>query len=186
MPAFLEKFSGNTTKLWSASKKNGAPHTIIVAVAGIRAADLARYMKHFRAFEDFQLTCSRVVRKFHTKDAKVAKLFGKHIKMQDAIKFLKSTRTGIAVGTPARIKDLLDDGSSPNAVMAENIADFLTGALATDRLERIVIDCSYIDQKKKGILETKETQIALIQLLGEKQLRERYNSDSGSIDLLFY
>ncbi|PSS12451.1 hypothetical protein M430DRAFT_106629 [Amorphotheca resinae ATCC 22711] len=152
LPAFLEKFSGNTTKLWSASKKNGAPHTIIVAMAGIRAADLAR-----------------VVRKFHTKDAKVAKLFGKHIKMQDAIKFLKSTRTGIAVGTPARIKDLLDDG-----------------ALATDRLERIVIDCSYIDQKKKGILETKETQIALIQLLGEKQLRERYNSDSGSIDLLFY
>jgi protein CMS1 len=90
------------------------------------------------------------------------------------------------VGTPARIKDLLDDGSSPNTVMADDIADFLTGALATDRLERIVIDCSYIDQKKKGILETKETQIALIQLLGEKQLRERYNSDPGSIDLLFF
>jgi protein CMS1 len=43
LPAFLEKFSPNPTKLWSASKKNGAPHTIIVAGAGLRAADLARY-----------------------------------------------------------------------------------------------------------------------------------------------
>lgn len=42
LPAFLEKFAGNTTKLWSASKKNGAPHTIIVTGAGLRAAELAR------------------------------------------------------------------------------------------------------------------------------------------------
>ena len=55
---------------------------------------------------------SRVVRKFHTKDAKVAKLFGKHIKMKDAVKFLKSTRTGIAVGTATRLRDLMDDGSN--------------------------------------------------------------------------
>lgn len=43
LPSFLEKFASNSTKLWSASKKNGAPHTIIVAAAGLRAADLARY-----------------------------------------------------------------------------------------------------------------------------------------------
>jgi protein CMS1 len=43
LPSFLEKFSGNSTKLWSASKKNGAPHTIIVTAAGLRAADIARY-----------------------------------------------------------------------------------------------------------------------------------------------
>lgn len=42
LPAFLERFAKNPTKLWSASKKNGAPHTIIVAGAGLRAADLAR------------------------------------------------------------------------------------------------------------------------------------------------
>jgi protein CMS1 len=44
LPGFLEKFSGNSTKLWSASKKNGAPHTIIVTAAGLRAADIARYL----------------------------------------------------------------------------------------------------------------------------------------------
>ncbi|RQM06664.1 hypothetical protein DH86_00001294, partial [Scytalidium sp. 3C] len=93
LPAFLECFSGNTTKLWSASKKNGSPHTVIVTAAGLRAADIAR-----------------IVRKFPAKEAKVAKLFAKHIKIQDTIKFLKSSRTGIAVGTPARIKDLIEQG----------------------------------------------------------------------------
>ena len=44
LPGFLEKFSGNSTKLWSASKKNGAPHTIIVTAAGLRAAEIARFL----------------------------------------------------------------------------------------------------------------------------------------------
>ena len=43
LPGFLEKFAGNTTKLWSASKKNGSPHTIIIAAAGLRASEIARY-----------------------------------------------------------------------------------------------------------------------------------------------
>jgi len=42
LPSFLEKFAGNSTKLWSASKKNGSPHTIIVTAAGLRAAEIAR------------------------------------------------------------------------------------------------------------------------------------------------
>lgn len=42
LPGFLENFAGNSTKLWSASKKNGTPHTIIVTAAGLRAADIAR------------------------------------------------------------------------------------------------------------------------------------------------
>ncbi|CZR58403.1 uncharacterized protein PAC_08295 [Phialocephala subalpina] len=152
LPGFLEKFAGNSTKLWSASKKNGAPHTIVVTAAGLRAADIAR-----------------VVRKFQTKDATVAKLFAKHIKIKDSIKFLKSTRTGIAVGTPTRLKDLLEDG-----------------ALQVDRLERIVVDASHIDQKKRGILEMKETQVPLTVWLGQKEFRERYGAQTGGIQLLFY
>jgi protein CMS1 len=53
----------------------------------------------------------REVRKFQTKGATVAKLFAKHIKLQESINFLKTTRTGIAVGTPQRLKALMDDGS---------------------------------------------------------------------------
>ena len=36
--------------------------------------------------------------------------------MKDAIKFLKSTRTGIAVGTAIRLKDLMDEGSNPHYI----------------------------------------------------------------------
>lgn len=110
LPGFLEKFAGNSTKLWSASKKNGSPHTIIVTAAGLRAADIARYVPIFPKFQSYFNSRPRVMRKFQTKDATVAKLFAKHIKLQDSVKFLKSTRTGIAVGTPTRLKDLMDDG----------------------------------------------------------------------------
>lgn len=37
--------------------------------------------------------------------------FAKHIKMDEAVTFLKSRRTGIAVGTPIRLMDLLDNGA---------------------------------------------------------------------------
>lgn len=152
LPAFLERFSSNPTKLWGASKKNGAPHTIIVAGAGQRAADVAR-----------------VVRKLQTKDAEVAKLFAKHIKLQDAVKFLKSKRTGMAVGTPKRLEDLMDEG-----------------ALQVDRLERIVIDASYIDQKKRGVLEMRETQVPLMLWLNRKEFKDRYTATKDKIDLIFF
>lgn len=107
------------------------------------------------------------MRKFQTKDATVAKLFAKHMKLADQIKFLKSQRTGIAVGTPARLKELMDDG-----------------ALEIDRLERIVMDASHIDVKKRGILEMKDVQVPLILWLGQDVLREKYSEKA--VQLLFY
>ena len=43
--------------------------------------------------------------------------FAKHIKLQESVEFLKTKRTGLAVGTPARLIDLLENGqysSSPS------------------------------------------------------------------------
>jgi protein CMS1 len=48
------------------------------------------------------------------------------------------------------------------------------------------VDCSHIDQKKRGILEMRETQVPLTLFLGQKEFREKYNAKSGSIDLLFF
>ncbi|KAK4543461.1 hypothetical protein LTR36_005604 [Oleoguttula mirabilis] len=157
LPGFLEKFAGERRarkgyKLLNAPMEKGSPHTLIVAGAGLRAADLAR-----------------AVRKFQTKDCAVAKLFAKHIKLKEAIETAKTTRMGIGVGTPQRIIDLLDDG-----------------ALSATRLERIVIDASHIDQKKRGILDMKETQMPLVQLLARKDLKERYGSGEGKVELLYY
>jgi len=99
LPAFLERFSRNRRgkgkkKLSEADEEKGRPHTLVVAPAGLRAADL-----------------TRALRKFQTKEAMVAKLFAKHIKLREAIEMVNKTRMGIGVGTPQRIMDLLEDGA---------------------------------------------------------------------------
>ncbi len=62
----------------------------------------------------------------------------------------------------------------------------VVGALSLEKLERIVVDASHIDQKKRGILDMKETQIPLMQFLNRKGLKDRYGTTSQGVDLLFY
>ncbi|KAF3765088.1 hypothetical protein M406DRAFT_340562 [Cryphonectria parasitica EP155] len=154
---FLEKFAGGEDeqekkRLGTAPKKCGSPHTIVVAGAGLRAADLVR-----------------ATRKFQKKENVVAKLFAKHFKVAEQVDFLKKNRTGIAVGTPARLAALLEDG-----------------ALSIEHLKRIVIDASHIDQKKRGIMDMKDTMMPLAQWLTRKEFRERYGDLDKPLDLLFF
>ncbi|KAK5017089.1 Protein cms1 [Cryomyces antarcticus] len=174
LPDFLEYSAGSkkkASKLNKAAEEKGSPHTIVVAGAGLRAADL-----------------TRALRKFQTKDAMVAKLFAKHIKLHEATEFCKNTRQvfrvpqrssqlantpcrrmSIGIGTPQRLIDLLNNGS-----------------LSTAHLERIVIDASHIDRKKRGVLDMKDTQVPLVQLLTRDVLKGRYGASEKKIDLVFY
>lgn len=98
LPDFMEQFASSRRKkkgkkLSDSPQEKGSPHTLVVAGAGLRAADL-----------------TRALRKFQTKESMVAKLFAKHIKLKEAIDTVKKTRMGVGVGTPQRIIDLLDDG----------------------------------------------------------------------------
>ncbi|KAI9752756.1 MAG: hypothetical protein M1815_000269 [Lichina confinis] len=155
LPDFLEHHSASGKKSNSlawAPEPNGAPHTILVTGAALRAADI-----------------SRAVRKYRTKSAAVAKLFAKHIKLKDAEQFVKSSRIGIAVGTPARLIDLLD-----------------LGALSLDKLQRLVVDGSHIDQKKRTIFDMRETLTPLLAFLNRPELKDRYGSSKRRVDLLVY
>lgn len=49
-----------------------------------------------------------------------------------------------------------------------------------------MVDASHIDQKKRGVLEMKDTQVPLILWLNQNVLRERYAAKTGGIQLLFY
>lgn len=100
LPAFLEHFANGKRKkkLSSAPNVKGSPHTLVIAGAGLRAADL-----------------TRVLRVYQTKDCMVAKLFAKHIKLKEALETVSKARIGIGVGTPQRIIDLLEDGMSLRA-----------------------------------------------------------------------
>ncbi|KAI0534401.1 U3-containing 90S pre-ribosomal complex subunit-domain containing protein [Xylaria digitata] len=152
LPAFLEAHAKNPKALEDAPKENGSPHTIIVTGAGLRAAEIAR-----------------AVRKYQSKKITVGKLFAKHIKIEDTKKFLESHRTGVAVGTPVRLNDLVDSGT-----------------LKLDKLERLVVDASHIDQKKRGITDMKETMIPLARWLCRAECKERYTDPERPLQLLFY
>ncbi|CAK7225240.1 Protein cms1 [Sporothrix curviconia] len=126
----------------TAPEAKGAPHTIVVTGAGMRAADLVR-----------------AVRSFSTKNNFVAKLFAKHIKLSEAVSFLEGHRTGLAVGTPARLIDLLEQG-----------------ALSVAHLRRIVVDASHIDQKKRGVLDMQDTTLPVVRWLSRPEFKARYSS----------
>ncbi|KAK6820646.1 hypothetical protein PG987_015046 [Apiospora arundinis] len=95
--------------------------------------------------------------------------FAKHIKLEEASKNLKEHRTGMAVGTPARLNDLVENGS-----------------LSLANLERLVVDASHIDQKKRGVLDMKDTLMPLVRWLARKEFKEKYAATEKPLQLLFY
>ena len=60
------------------------------------------------------------------------------------------------------------------------------GALSSTNLELVVVDCSHIDQKKRGILDMRQTQQPLMALLNQPGLKSRYGNGSGKVRLLLY
>ncbi|KAI9849182.1 MAG: hypothetical protein M1838_000259 [Thelocarpon superellum] len=78
LPDFLVAFGTyRKTKLplGYAPHMMGAPHTIVVALSAVRAGDLIR-----------------TLRCFQSKDSVVGKLFAKHIKLEEAVRYLDHTR----------------------------------------------------------------------------------------------
>lgn len=71
------------------------------------------------------------------------------------------------MGTPERLSALLEQK-----------------ALSTANLTQVVIDCSYIDQKKRGILDMKELHEPLIKLLLRKEFVG--DGDVGTELFVFY
>ena len=165
---FLKEFAGEGLSF--APKDNGSPHTLVIAGAALRATDL-----------------TRLLRGLQSGDAKVGKLFAKHIKLEEAKEFCEKNRyapflnlelpglhsisMSLGVGTPKRISDLLDEG-----------------ALSSKHLKSIIIDASYVNQKRQGILDIRETHLPLINLLSRSEFRKRYDgSDKDDrLKLLFY
>lgn len=74
---------------------------------------------------------------------------------------------GIGVGTPARVQDLIN-----------------TEALKTRNLKRIIIDGSYIDQKRRSIFDMKEIFVPLLDFLSRKKLKKRY--EDGTLQVLVF
>ena len=68
---------------------------IYIAGAALRVADVTRVLKNKKLRGE--------------KGGDVAKLFAKHFKLEQQVSFLKKTKVGSAVGTPARLGKLLNE-----------------------------------------------------------------------------
>lgn len=53
-------------------------------------------------------------------------------------------------------------------------------------LKRIVVDASHIDQKKRGIMDMKDTMMPLAKWLTRKEFMERYGDPEKPLELLFF
>jgi protein CMS1 len=107
--------------------------------------------------------------------------------MEESVSFLNTHRTGIAVGTPVRLMDLLENGSiSLGSFHLTWLLTETAGALSVDSLKRIVIDASHIDQKKRGVLDMKETMMPLAKWLSRKEFKDRFTDPDNQVELMFY
>ncbi|OAG39325.1 hypothetical protein AYO21_06529 [Fonsecaea monophora] len=91
LPDFLEQFSAGGKEGLSICEEVGSPHTIVLAMSGMRIADLMRELRVFKS-----------------QGSKVGKFMPKHMKLEMNIKFLQSNKVGIAIGTPERLNQLLE------------------------------------------------------------------------------
>lgn len=60
------------------------------------------------------------------------------------------------------------------------------GSLSLANLERLVVDASHIDQKKRGVLDMKEITMPLTKWLTRQELKDRYTAEEKPIHLIFY
>ncbi|KAI0083988.1 U3-containing 90S pre-ribosomal complex subunit-domain containing protein [Irpex rosettiformis] len=130
------------TRLAQRPKHNGAPTLLFVAGAALRVADATRILKDKRLRGD--------------KGGEVAKLFAKHIKLEEHVTYLKRTKIAAAAGTPGRLGKLLENGKVicfKESLVLINFAD----ALQTTALTHIILDISYRDTKKRNLLDIPET-----------------------------
>ncbi|OCF36272.1 protein CMS1 [Kwoniella heveanensis CBS 569] len=113
------------------------PRVIILSLSGLRCADVVRGVRDVKGQGD------------------VAKLFAKHFKLADQIKYLEKTKVSIAVGTPARVGKLLNEG-------AINIT--------SDTV--LLLDISHQDSKTRTILTLPEVRDELWKTVFSGKARE--------------
>lgn len=134
------------------------------------------------------------IRLFTEKSGEVAKLFAKHFKLDEHVRYLSKTKVGAAVGTPGRVGKLLCETGelplhSPVARLCQRgvlvhpslfhvhnsplTAPPPPDSLKTTALTHIILDTTHIDTKKRSLLDIPETRDEVFRtVLGAPEVRE--------------
>ena len=89
--------------------------------------------------------------------------------MSEHIEYVKKTSINIAVGTPGRIKALVEAEDEP---------------LKLEKLRYLVIDANYTDGKKRTIFDIPETLRDTFGILAHEQIKKRISEDK--LKVVFY
>ncbi|KAI7868292.1 U3-containing 90S pre-ribosomal complex subunit-domain containing protein [Spinellus fusiger] len=105
LPKYIKFGVAGHKKLSKKPRELASPVVLVLTHSAVRAVDLVRSLKEFN------------------ETAKIAKLFAKHLKVEEQVTFLKTHPIHIGVGTPNRLNTLLEQGH-----------------LKLDRLELVAVD----------------------------------------------
>ncbi|KAF1322137.1 Ubiquitin-specific protease, partial [Globisporangium splendens] len=129
LPSYLHHFMPRWKKefLGKGKKLDKSPYFIVLCSSALRAVEIIKHLSSFQC--------------------KIAKLFGKHLKADDQADTLTIAFHPIAVGTPARVKKLLE-----------------MDALSLEHTTHVILDMEK-DKKELTILELKDTAKEMVELL---------------------
>ncbi|EPY49605.1 replication regulator [Schizosaccharomyces cryophilus OY26] len=125
---------------------NGSPTTLIFCLSALRALDIVK-----------------ALRKLQTNEFKIAKLFGKHIKLDEHNDYCKKNKIGIAVGTPQRILQLTN------------------GSLNLQNLKFVVLDYTFTDKKSYNIITNNDCKKPVMEFLTHPVLLQRLTDKQTKI-----
>lgn len=146
VPDWEKKLKVSKSKKIDAKVETGSPALLVITANANRATDLVRELRFIDA------------------STKIAKLFTRHLKIEEQQEFLKANVVHMGVGTPNRIMKLVE-----------------IGALKLDRVKNIVIDCVK-DAKNRTIFDIPET-IQDLMLFFEKYSWEHLKNGKVKISM---
>ncbi|XP_007493648.2 protein CMSS1 [Monodelphis domestica] len=142
LSSYLKQICPKWSKLRKNHKEKKSLVMLIICSSALRALELIRSMTAFKG------------------DCKVLKLFAKHIKIQEQVKLLEKSVVHLGVGTPGRIKALIQQD-----------------VLNLNSLKYLVFDWNWRDQKLRRLMDIPEIRKEVLELL-EMRLISLCKADS--------
>ncbi|KAL3663547.1 hypothetical protein V7S43_011434 [Phytophthora oleae] len=141
LPSFKRDFLGK------GKRRDKSPYFIILCSSALRCVEVIKYITSFKC--------------------RVAKLFAKHMKVDEQAKQLAGVYLPIAVGTPARVKKLLE-----------------MNALSLKHTTHVIFDMEK-DKKQLTVLELKDTATEMVDLL-QFYFIPQLNKEDSNLKLVLF
>uniref|UniRef100_A0A6I8SW20 Cms1 ribosomal small subunit homolog n=1 Tax=Xenopus tropicalis TaxID=8364 RepID=A0A6I8SW20_XENTR len=130
LSSYLKEICPKWSKLSKNHKEKSSVLLLVVCSSAHRTLELIKLINAFKA------------------DTKVMKLFAKHIKIKDQINLLEKNVTHIGIGTPGRIKALIDQEG-----------------LRLESMKYLVFDWNWRDQKLRRMMDIPEVKKETLELM---------------------